>query len=182
MQTEAKKEIRKKYIELRNSLSNEQVMSNSHIIAEKILSLYEFKNSESIFLYNAIKNEIICDEIWQEAKKENKKTAFPKVIGDEIRFFYAYKPDDFQKGCFGVLEPREGLEEVSDYKGLILVPGTVFDLNGYRMGYGKGFYDRFLAKNDALYTIGIAHSIQIVKKVPTQPHDICLNKVITEKS
>ncbi len=176
-----KKAIRKEYLALRNSLSKEELYENSKKITKAVVETLEYENTNTIYLYKAYKNEVLCDELFEKALEDGKRTAFPRVFGEDMKFYYVDSLDDFEEGYFGILEPKISLEEVQITEGVIIVPGTVFDKEGYRIGYGKGFYDRFLAQNHQLYSIGIAHSIQMVDKIAIDEYDQKLNMIVTEK-
>ena len=103
-----------------------------------------------------------------------------------ILFYEITSMEDLQPGYQGIREPVEKEERLYDSKmagkdGIILVPGAVFDRQRSRMGYGKGFYDRFLSKNPGLFSAALAFECQIARKIPVEPHDIKPDMIVTEK-
>lgn len=144
-----KNDIRKLFKQKRNSLDNLEVTNYSKIIAKRILNLECYKNSTTVGLYMPINNEVDLISVWQDALAKHKKCYFPKVIDENTMIFLpSNNLDDFQKNIWGILEPTTDLKNsISvDKLDLILVPLVAFDLFGNRIGMGKGFYDKFLAK------------------------------------
>ena len=114
-------------------------------------------------------------EIIRVALAEGKKVAAPKVFGENLRFFFVENPEeDLERGAFGVPEPRAGcLEADPAASGVCLVPGLAFDEHGGRVGYGKGFYDRFLGALPAeIPTVGLAFDFQVVARLAADPRDV----------
>ena len=134
----------------------------------------------------------------EEALRMGKQVAFPRTEGNQIRFYPVGNLSDFREGRFHVMEPlgTEPLDEAALHAQvplLILVPGVVFDRSRNRMGYGKGFYDRYLAELTAMtrekvtndigsqvITIGIAYECQITEMIPTEATDIPMDYILTE--
>lgn len=154
-------------------------------ILENLIETNEFKNANTVFVYVSYNNEVDTHEIIKECIKDGKKVCVPKVISKiegmkaiEIRAF-----DELKPGAYGILEPTSFdkclYEEDID---LILLPGLAFDNNGGRLGYGGGFYDKFLRKTSKhSKKIGLAYDIQIVNNVPREDFDEKVNMVITDK-
>jgi len=110
------------------------------------------------------------------------KWVFPKVVGERLKFFQIRDPDiDMERGAFGIMEPKDGLEEVGIAQiDVFLCPGLGFDTRGGRVGRGKGFYDRMLsgARPDAI-KLGVCFTFQLVDQVVMEPHDIRMDHVIS---
>ena len=116
----------------------------------------------------------------KEAWKAGKEVAVPKVVGKDMVF---YKLTDFARlepGYFGIPEPVSG-EIVNWSKALMIMPGVAFDRANHRVGYGGGFYDRYLEKHPQLERVAIAFSFQMLPEVPTEPTDICPQIIVTEE-
>lgn len=180
MSINSKKEIRKKYKTMRDQMDQREVRTLSERICEHIINLDDFSKAEYIYAYYPLGNEADIRAAVEEAWRLGKRVAFPKVFGDEMRFF---EIDDFSHlhpGTFGVMEPEEN--QPADWQQvLILVPGVAFDMTGNRMGFGKGYYDRYLEQMPEAVTVGIAYGLQIAEYIPTEPTDVRLNYVVTEE-
>ena len=193
-----KQELRKIKMHERDSLSRIQVQALSDIISQKILSLKEYKETDTILTYVSCRSEVITDNLILAAFKDGKKVGVPKVEGDIMNFYYIYSLNELETGYFGVREPvlnmkadfspsRNNTVEslVSDPSGcLMIVPGLVFDKALNRIGYGKGFYDKyFLMHNDKSFTrCGIAFDIQVCEKIEADPYDQPLDILVTDKA
>ena len=103
-----------------------------------------------------------------------------KIENNIINFYYINSLNDLKVGLFGILEPTTQ-EKVNNYENTTcIVPGICFDKNNYRIGYGKGFYDKFLS-NKNIYTIGICYKETLINKIPIDKYDISLNEIISTK-
>ena len=127
-------------------------------------------------------SEIDTWRIFDAAIKAGKKVAFPLCFEDNtMKYYYVNSRDDLETGSFGILEPKKGLEEYSPQSlSLCVVPGIVFDKEGYRIGYGKGFYDRFLSTFPGV-KVGLVYSNMIVPKVPRGRFDKHVDILISER-
>lgn len=125
-------------------------------------------------------HEVVTEYLIKEAWKAGKEVAVPKVVGKDMVF---YKLTDFARlepGYFGIPEPVSG-EIVNWSKALMIMPGVAFDRANHRVGYGGGFYDRYLEKHPQLERVAIAFSFQMLPEVPTEPTDICPQIIVTEE-
>lgn len=165
----------------RLKMSGQDNINYSQIITDKILSMPEFLRNQYIYTYMSFRNEVNTDYLISQCLINDKYTAVPKVYGDNMIFYRINNLSDMYKGYMGIREPREDLPVMDTSKGIIIVPGMVFDRKGNRAGYGKGFYDRYLAKNSNLIKIGIAFNFQIVDEIETNPFDISMDYIITEQ-
>ncbi len=181
-----KKELRKKILELRDGLSAQLHSGFSSKIKENIISWDIYKECKVLLVFVSYKSEADTLGIISDALNRKKKVYCPKVFGNDMLFYEIGTVEELKKGYMGILEPDEGLPRF-DFTGkniLMLMPGSVFDKDGNRIGYGKGYYDRFLMtcedKGLVITTAGIAFSLQIVEEVPTQPHDYKVDYICTE--
>ncbi len=183
----------------RDSLSRDEAQALSDIITEKILSLKEYKEADTILTYVSCRSEVITDNLILAALKEGKKVGVPKVEGDIMNFYYINSLDELEAGYFGVREPvvnpnpntvlsnDNGIDNalVTDSSGcLMIVPGLAFDKDLNRIGYGKGFYDKYFQSHmDTPFTkCGIAFDIQLCEKIEADPYDQPLDMLITNTS
>lgn len=178
--------LRERMLSLRDSLSAEEREAKGRQIARLLERLREFQEAESILAYASFKSEVPTGDIIHLVLEQGKRVLLPvvepegrRLIPVEVRGLEELAP-----GYAGIPEPRQGarnpalLEEVE----LILVPGVAFDLQGHRLGYGKGFYDRFLANlKSSLSKIGLAYELQILERLPVRDHDLPMTAVVTEK-
>jgi 5-formyltetrahydrofolate cyclo-ligase len=148
-----------------------------------VLSLAEFKQAECVALYAPAHNETDTSLLLTAAFRTGKQVLYPAVCGQEMVFRLLDRVESLQKGAFGILEPcpsctEQGVDEVD----LIVVPGVAFDLLGHRIGYGKGFYDRFLHHSGrTAHLVGLCHDFQLIEgPITVDQHDIPMEIVVTE--
>jgi len=181
--------IRKEILRAREALSSAEIERKSTAIIRRLAATKEFLKSGLVMCYMDFRNEVRTAELIKECLAAGKRTAFPLVLDTEgsRREMAAYEVRDVERemepGTWGILEPKRNVaREVSPEEiDLVVVPGVVFDLRRYRIGYGAGYYDRFLrrARKDC-FKIGIAFELQIVDRVPVEEHDMQLDMIITE--
>ena len=136
-------------------------------------------DSRTILVYSALPDEVPTQALLDLLVKQGKTVLLPRVISDtdmELRCYTGRH--DLQEGAYGILEPNGALFTDYDTIDVAIVPGMAFDTEGHRLGRGKGYYDRFLARVPYLYKIGLCFSWQMVDKVPHDKHDIVMDEVI----
>ena len=173
-----KKEIRNLIFEKRKECKQEEIEEKSLEIARKISEFPEFREADCIYAYMDCKREASTKEILKRAWELGKRTAVPKVTGEDLIFYYIESFDDTKPGYFQVPEPVTG-KEAWEEDAFLIVPGVAFDAMCRRCGYGKGFYDRYLSLHTGHKTAAVALDFQIVEEVPADPHDICPQMVVT---
>lgn len=181
-----KKEFRKKVISLRKTQQPNFIKKNSDIIKDKLLKMNCIKNASTIMLYLDFNNEVITDNLIKELISLDKIVASPITIIKEKKLIPCQIKDfenGIQYGAYNIREPKPNCSTEINIKDIdvVIVPAVAYDINGFRLGYGGGFYDRFLEniREDAV-TIGIAFDLQIFNEVPKEPHDAQLDYIITE--
>lgn len=177
-----KLELRKSYLQQRNDMREYDVIHKSKSIGQKLFELDYYKKSKAIFTYVNMGNEVQTKDIIYQAFVDQKIVAVPKIIkaSRKMIFVKINSLEELSLGHFNVLEPLESDEIISDDDTLFLVPGAVFDSNGYRIGYGGGYYDKYLSTCKALCTTGLAYDFQLVERIAAQEYDQAVNLVITE--
>lgn len=176
-----KKELRKEIRELRGAHTDEEIHAMSLSVKEQILKLSEFQNAEVLYAYMDCKHEVETRDLIRLAWALGKRVAVPRVQGQEMQFYYITSFDeDLEEGSFGIQEPKAG-EKAEAEDALLLMPGVAFDLKRHRVGYGGGFYDRFLEKHTGLVTVALAFEFQVREEVPFEEFDIRPAKVVTEQ-
>lgn len=179
-----KETIRREVLSRRNGLDPETVNLKSESIKDLFLTTHEFAASRFALFYAAMKGEVQTVKAVAEAVARGKRVALPKVEHNELRVFEVKSYHDTREGAFGILEPVEGKSVEIDpvCLDLIVVPGVAFDEKGGRIGFGKGFYDRFLRSLSRKSPfVGLAFEFQIVEKAVVTEDDIPMDFVITEK-
>lgn len=178
-----KNRIRKEIMAKRNALSKEEIESKSEIIYQRVIVHPAFQNADLVFAYIDAKNEVQTRLLIEYAWKSGKKVAVPKVHGEIMKFYLITSYEDLEPGCFGIQEPKETCEEVliPMENSLVIMPGVAFDRQGNRIGYGKGYYDKYFSAYPDVYKIAIAFEVQIVPMVPADEFDVKADIVMTEK-
>lgn len=178
-----KKELRSYILSLRESLSDEDVMLKSLGIMRRLEGLSFFARAGTIMAYMDYKKEVITSQIIEKALSTGKRIVLPLTIPDKHQLVLIEIKDlksDITAGFKGIREPKYNNERIVTPRevDLVLVPGVVFDERGYRIGYGGGYYDRFLKETSAC-KVGLAFELQI-HTVPEEEHDIKMDYVVTE--
>ncbi|MCK9418141.1 MAG: 5-formyltetrahydrofolate cyclo-ligase [Nitrospirae bacterium] len=176
-----KKEIRKKVLAARDSLSPEKRTAKSREIEERLFSLSEFKSARIVLFFASFRSEVDTGPMIRRALTFGKRVVLPKVEGTELALYEIADWDhDVSPGAWGIPEPHENRPVRLDELDLILVPGAAFDGRGNRLGYGAGFYDKLLSSFTKT-TVALAFEAQIVPQVPAEEHDMPVKKIVTEK-
>ncbi|GFN34324.1 5-formyltetrahydrofolate cyclo-ligase [Tepidimicrobium xylanilyticum] len=181
-----KKAMRKEILEKRSKLTEEEIREKSNIIKEKLMGLDKFKKSKFIFSFISFGDEVDTHNIIKEALNLGKRIGVPITVPEKRRLLVSELYDfdkELELGYYNILTPKkEYIREVDPKEiDMVLVPGVVFTPDGYRIGYGGGYYDRFFNKNDKLFKIGLCFDLQIAEKIPVDIYDIPVNCIITEK-
>lgn len=184
-----KKELRKEAKLYRKSLSEYDRLDKSSAIISNLKALKEFQKAEVILMYASLPDEVETLSLIRELTKDGKKLVYcPVIQGDEMEFYKILSLDDLKEGNFHVLEPAP-LEEIrmelqKDVAYCMLMPGLMFDKKGNRLGYGKGYYDKYLAsvpKGVNLTTIVLSYEAMVRDEIPTEETDQKAYYVITEE-
>ena len=154
-------------------------------VLARLERLDQWKNAEIVLAFLSMEDELDTSPIVRRALGQGKIVAVPKVVGNDMVFYQINDiAADTAPGAFGILEPKTGLpqidvETLSEHHSVVLVPGLAFDKENFRLGRGKGFYDRFFAScGDSLYKIGIGYSFQLFQSIPKELHDGQLDLLI----
>ena len=172
-----KREIRKKYIDVRKQIINKE--EKSKVIVNQIMNHPKYIDANVIACYCSLKDEVCLDELITDAWKNKKIVVVPKVNGNEMEFYEIKNMDDLKIQSFGIREPKHDFIFDKHKIDLFFVPGVAFDIYGNRMGFGKGYYDRYLVDLDA-YKIGICFREQLDDHIPTDEFDIKMNEIIVD--
>lgn len=180
---EDKRSLRKRIIEERLQLLSDEVWQKSAQIMSTLFSINDYKQAKVVMFYVDMRNEVLTKEAIIKALAERKRVVVPRVKkGYGLLAIEIKSLDELEPGTFGVMEPPEREEIFLDDIDVVVVPGVVFDKNGYRIGYGGGYYDNFLPKLRAdAKKVAVAFQMQIRDAVPAEAHDVKMDMIITEK-
>ena len=182
MEIRSKKEIRAEVKKNRREAAPESIHENSNLICEKFLNLPEYEEADCVFAYMDCKNEVETKKVIEQCWKDGKTIAVPKVFGEIMKYYVITSYDDLEDGYFGIREPKhEILQEIVCEDGLMILPGVAFDEERHRVGYGGGFYDRYLEAHPNMKKIAFAFEFQMFEKVPFEIFDRQPEKIVTEK-
>lgn len=181
---EYKNQLRTQYKAIRKNMTSDEKCNADTEILQSILKQYKFINCETVITYVSTPIEVDTRSLITYSIKLGKKVAVPRCVPNtrEMEFYYINSLDELSPGSFGVDEPcPERSEFVIDFsKSICIVPALSYDRYGYRLGYGGGYYDRFLSKYGG-YTIGVCYDNCINKKLIHGRYDRATNIVITDK-
>jgi len=177
----SKKEQRKLIHEKIASLPDDYIVDSNALLFSMVTSLEEYRASQNIMLFYSVKREPDTVRIAEDALASGKTVAFPYCYRDGIMDARVVTSlDEMEEAMLGIPAPPDTAKVIAPEElDLILVPALAYDTEGYRIGYGGGYYDRFLPKTDA-FTIGLAREQLLMKHAPREPHDIAVNCIITE--
>lgn len=176
-----KKDLRRDYKIKRKAVEYRELKEK--IISDTLISSELFRNADCVFLYSSHDGEINTDIISHEAEKLGIKTAYPYCVNENgIMEFYFSSRENLVNGMYGINEPdREKCEKaVFSEKSLCIVPGIAFGKNGERLGYGKGYYDRFLESFKGK-TVGLSFEECLSENIPMEAHDRKIDYLVTDK-
>lgn len=185
-----KQKVRSKYLSYRDSLTKSERLEKSRRIWSNLKQLNSYKEAEILLVYMDYRSEVMTTGLVEEVlKNKEKKVYAPLVEGMDIAFYEIHALEELESGYQGIREPKADEQRIftkkqaKEKKCFLFVPGAVFDKELARMGYGKGFYDRFLHKYKevAMTKAGLAFECQLAKEVPIENHDIRMDVIVTEK-
>ena len=161
----------------------------SRIICEQFAALPEYAAADTVMCYLDVRNEVRTRQFLSTALEGSKRIVVPYCLDDRLGLFLLDSMDELAAGMYEIPEPKVELRALARRKvdvgrlDLVMVPGVAFDRRGARLGRGKGYYDRLLAsvRTDTLL-VALAFECQVFAEIPTEPHDVYMDKVITEKA
>jgi 5-formyltetrahydrofolate cyclo-ligase len=176
-----KQQLRKQMLTYRENLEKRVVKRASAHVCRQLVQLSEYIEAEKILFYMAIRNEIDLLDAMKMAWKDQKQVLLPRVKGTWMECIEVKQLDQLKKGTFGIPEPTDGPIVRPDQLDLVVVPGIAFDVQGYRLGYGGGYYDRLFARYPSLTRIGVLEHGQLVATVHPESHDQPMHILITSQ-
>jgi 5-formyltetrahydrofolate cyclo-ligase len=172
----------------RNSINSQLIRLNSknsnnlsNIIIENIQNILQKNSILTLGLYYPFKSEANIYRIISDNSKTDNTFAYPRISSDSLLYYKITSNNDVHKGRYKIMEPNEHCPMISSDKlDAILVPGLAFDRRGFRLGRGKGYYDRFLSTYKGI-SIGVCYSFQLFDEIPIEKHDQKVDMIVTEK-
>lgn len=177
-----KEELRKACLERRNALSDHEIAEKSAAVLRGLTSMAEIRRAETVLTYLSLGTEIDTHAFVDMLLHEGRTPIVPIVAeGRSLDWSTLKSRNDLERGPFGVPVPIPSKRRlVTPPPGApVIVPGIAFTLSGHRLGYGAGYFDRFLAGHDGL-KVGLACEAQIIPHFPLEPHDIPVDRIVTE--
>lgn len=173
--------LRRELINRLAALDKAYLAESDRRIIGRLIASPEYKSAKRIFSYYSVGKETDTHALIDSAKKDGKQVFIPAIISKGIMEFREYTgADDLQTGSMNIPEPSECAEAaVPELSDIIIVPGLAFDPSGARLGYGGGYYDRYLAHSSA-FSIGLCRDLMLLSELPVESHDISVQCVLTE--
>ena len=173
-----KKELRRQIAAKKRAMTGDEIRKKSADLAQQFLQHPLYREASTVYGYLPYNQEVRTELILEQALRDGKRVAVPKVYGEEMRFLYITELDALEEGYAGIFEPEADGPVAEDPTALVLMPGLAFDPQGNRMGYGGGFYDRFLEREPQHPTVALCYDFQMLPALQTQEHDIPVDVVL----
>jgi len=173
-----KARLRKQLLDARDNLSLDFIKIASNRIRDNLRKIDFYRKATSIGVYYSIGSEVQTHDLLQEFFNQGKEFALPRVDRNDLVFKKISGLEDLELGNFGVMEPKEKCETVKNVD-VVLVPAIALTREGYRLGYGFGFYDRYLHGKKSK-KIGMTYAKQVLRSFPYDDHDVKMDCVVTE--
>ncbi len=173
-----KKALRREIRDRKKAMTEEDILRRSQALAELFFQTDLYQNARTIYGYLPYNQEVRTVPILEQALRDGKQVAVPKVYGDTMKFLYLTDLTAVAKGYAGIPEPIADGPVAEDPTALVLMPGLAFDPQGHRMGYGGGFYDKFLADEPNHPTLALCYDFQMLPHLETESHDIPVDRVL----
>ena len=173
-----KKELRAMIREKKRAMTPEEINSRSEKLMALFLQSKAYTNANTIYGYLPYNQEVRTVPMLEQALKDGKRVAVPKCYGDEMKFLFMDDLSKVEKGYAGIPEPIADEPVADDETALVLMPGMAFDPQGHRIGYGGGFYDKFLAQEPNHPTLALCYDFQVLDHLETEEFDIPVDCVL----
>ena len=173
-----KKALRQQIRQRKQAMTQEEIALRSEKLKQLFVTSAAYQNAKTVYGYLPYNQEVRTVPILQQALRDGKRVAVPKIYGDTMKFLYLDDLSKVEKNAMGIPEPVADEPVAEDKTALVLMPGVAFTKNGDRIGYGGGFYDRFLAEEPAHPTLALCYDFQIVESLPTEEFDIPVDTVL----
>lgn len=176
---ESKKQLRDRIRDRKRAMTEEDILRRSRALGELLLQSAEYRQARTIYGYLPFNQEVRLIPMLEQAIRDGKRVALPKIRDGEMFFVYMEDFSLIRCGRGGVPEPAAEGPIAREEDALVILPGLVFDENGTRIGYGGGYYDRFLAREPDHPTIALCYDFQVLDHpLKKEPHDFPAGKVL----
>lgn len=173
-----KKILRSQIRQQKRAMTEEQILAASQRLGRLFVQSQAYQQAKTIYGYLPYNQEVRTIAMLEQALRDGKKVAVPKVYGEQMKFIYMEDFSQVEKGYAGIPEPIADEPVAHDPTALVLMPGLAFDREGHRIGYGGGFYDRFLAAEPNHPTLALCYEFQMQPHLETEEFDIPVDTVL----
>ena len=173
-----KKALRREIREKKRAMTEAEIVSRGEKLGQLFAESVAYQNAKTVYGYLPYNQEVRTVPMLEQALRDGKRVAVPKIYGDTMKFLYLDDLSKVEKNGMGIPEPVADTPVAEDKTALVLMPGLAFTKQGDRMGYGGGFYDRFLAEEPDHPTLALCYDFQIVDSLPTEEFDIPVDTVL----
>ena len=173
-----KKALRREIREKKRAMTEEEIVFRSEKLGQLFARSEAYRNAKTVYGYLPYNQEVRTVPMLAQALRDGKRVAVPKIYGDTMKFLYLDDLSKVEKNDMGIPEPIADTPVADDKTALVLMPGLAFTKQGDRMGYGGGFYDRFLAEEPDHPTLALCYDFQMVDSLPTEEFDIPVDTVL----
>lgn len=173
-----KRELRAMIRSQKRAMTTEMIAEKSRVLGALFADTQAYRNAESIYGYLPYNQEVRTVPMLEQAIRDGKRVAVPKVCGDEMKFIWLDDLNRVEKGYSGIPEPIDDGPVADDPEALVLMPGLAFDRDGHRIGYGGGFYDKFLAAEPDHPTVALCYDFQVQEHLETEEFDVPVDLVL----
>jgi len=173
-----KKALRHQIRQQKRAMSEQQIFSASQRLAENFFATRQYAEAKTVYGYLPYNQEVRTVPILQRALDDGKRVAVPKVYGEDMRFIYITDFDSLENSEMGIPEPVADGPVADDVTALVIMPGLAFDPQGHRIGYGGGYYDKFLAAEPEHPTVALCYDFQMFPRLDTDAFDIPVDLVL----
>ena len=173
-----KKALRREIREQKRAMTEEEIILRSEKLGQLFAQSEAYRKAKTVYGYLPYNQEVRTVPMLEQALRDGKRVAVPKIYGDTMKFLYLDDLSRVEKNDMGIPEPIADTPVADDKTALVLMPGLAFTKRGDRMGYGGGFYDRFLAEEPDHPTLALCYDFQMVDSLPTEEFDIPVDTVL----
>lgn len=176
-----KNEVRQLIKAYRQKLTDEDVKIQSRLIIDRLKKSDIYQNADNVFLYMSYNREVDTYMLLSRCFMDGKKVYAPKVLSKTDMEFYRIQDEhDLVSGYMGIMEPSDSCEKANTRDGLFIMPGLAFDYDFHRIGYGGGFYDRYLSIDNTFIKAALAFDFQLLESIPYEEHDLKPDYIVTQ--
>ena len=173
-----KNELRCHIKQKKRQMTLEQIEAASKRLGQLLEECPLYREADTVYFYLPYNQEVRTWSMIQRAWAAGKRVAVPKVYGDEMRFLYITSFEGLEKSCCGIPEPVADGPVANDSNALVIMPGLAFDKEGHRIGYGGGFYDKYLNAQPGHPTVAMCYEFQMQPQLPCEAFDVPVDVVL----